>query len=405
MRGKILLFSYAFPPMQVQMTPAVFKPMAALAECGYEVDVVCADSFCKELPLDFSLSSKAEQTFSTIHRLRPPSDIRGMLVQTSRVLSRVPDLMSVLHRSAFDHLMSIDLQQYEAIMTWSPFHSINAVMTKVRSQRKGIRWIAQFCDPWAGNPLEVSKITKAWNWWHQPATVRMADAVVHTSAYSLELMLGANSEYRNKTSVVPHVFNRALFPDRPRKRNDKLTIRYVGVLYGKRTPEPLFEAISHMFDRRPELRQEICLEIVGAVPPEMLQSNAANSLPPGFLRRRASVSYIESLELMYDSDLLVLIDADVRQNLFLPSKLSDYVGADVPILGLVPPGASCDLLRDLNASHFRPSDVRGISAELEQLVDRIRSGDRAPNYSRPELSKLDASSVAASFGEIIQRVA
>jgi len=27
-KGRILLFSYAFPPMQVQMTPAVFKPMA-----------------------------------------------------------------------------------------------------------------------------------------------------------------------------------------------------------------------------------------------------------------------------------------------------------------------------------------------------------------------------------------
>ena len=47
-RGRVLLFSYAFPPMQVQMMPAVFKPMAAIAQQGYTVDVLCADSFCKE---------------------------------------------------------------------------------------------------------------------------------------------------------------------------------------------------------------------------------------------------------------------------------------------------------------------------------------------------------------------
>ena len=47
-KGRILLFSYAFPPMQVQMTAAVYKPMAAIARSGFAVDVVCADSFCRE---------------------------------------------------------------------------------------------------------------------------------------------------------------------------------------------------------------------------------------------------------------------------------------------------------------------------------------------------------------------
>ena len=63
-KGRILLFSYAFPPMQVQMSPTVFKPMAAIAGLGYEVDVLCADSFCKELPLDNSLLPFVDNAFS-----------------------------------------------------------------------------------------------------------------------------------------------------------------------------------------------------------------------------------------------------------------------------------------------------------------------------------------------------
>ena len=39
-KGTILLFSYAFTPMQVQMSPTVFKPMAAIAKLGCEADVL-----------------------------------------------------------------------------------------------------------------------------------------------------------------------------------------------------------------------------------------------------------------------------------------------------------------------------------------------------------------------------
>ena len=48
-RGRLLLFSYAFPPMQTQMTPVVVKTMALLSRSGYEVDVLCAAPFSHHL--------------------------------------------------------------------------------------------------------------------------------------------------------------------------------------------------------------------------------------------------------------------------------------------------------------------------------------------------------------------
>ncbi|MGN6661903.1 MAG: hypothetical protein ACTHKN_23185, partial [Achromobacter mucicolens] len=129
-KGRILLFSYAFPPMQVQMTAAVYKPMAALARSGYDVDVVCADSFCAELPLDHSLLPFAENTFGRIDRLRPAKKLMSLVRSSIRKLDRVPDLMTVLRESAYSKLMDMDLSQYDAVMTWSPFHSVNAVMTR-----------------------------------------------------------------------------------------------------------------------------------------------------------------------------------------------------------------------------------------------------------------------------------
>lgn len=404
-KGRILLFSYAFPPMQVQMTAAVYKPMAAIARSGFAVDVVCADSFCKELPLDYSLLPFAHNTFGTITRLRPPTTLTSRLRASSRVFSRIPDLMTVLSTSAYETLMDMDLSKYDAVMTWSPFHSINPVMVRVKKARSNVRWIAQFSDPWAGNPLEVNRLTKLWNKHHEPRTVDAADFIVHSSRYSLDLMLKNHPEaHRRKTDVIPHAYDELLFPQRPKARNDKILLRYVGVLYGRRSPEPLFQALAHLFVRRPDLRDKLCIELIGSVPPEMLQTPAAINLPQGTIRTLGSIPFVESIEKMYDADILVLIEANIRQNLFLPSKLSDYMGARTPIVGLVPPGGSEDALKQLDCWHARPNDIDGISQAIEGAVVHVMTNPDAPWCDESYRTSFSGSHVASRFTDIIARL-
>lgn len=402
--GRVLLFAYAFPPMQVQMTPAVFKPMASLARLGWEVDVVCAGSFCRELPLDDSLLPFAQGAFASITRLEPPKGWRGWAQERFKVLTRVPDLMTVLHQPAYEELMSRDLSRYAAVMTWSPFHSVNSVMARVKRQRKGVNWIAQFSDPWAGNPLEIDARTKLWNSWHEPFTVRRANHIVHSSPHSLELMFrSGRAALKGKTRVLPHVFNNELYPARARARNEQIVMRYVGVLYGRRSPEPVFAALQRLFARRPELRGQVVVEIVGLVPPEMLQTEAARSLPEGTIRTVSQVGYLESLQLMYDADILLLIEADVRRNLFLASKVSDYVGAGRPIVGLVPPGASEEAMQALGGWFARPSDVPGVERAIEGAVQHVLDGGDAGWCNASFRQTLSGDHVARQFAEMIQR--
>ncbi|WP_158685948.1 hypothetical protein [Achromobacter spanius] len=402
-KGKILLFSYAFPPMQVQMTAAVYKPMAALARSGYDVDVLCADSFCAELPLDHSLLPFAEKTFGRIDRLRPAKGLMTLLRSSIRKLDRVPDLMTVLRESAYSKLMDTDLSQYDAVMTWSPFHSINAVMTRVKKARRNVKWLAQFSDPWAGNPLEVSRLTKMWNARHEPRAIAAADFIVHSSRYSLDLMMqGQPESVRRRTDVIPHAFDEALFPQRPKARNDRIVMRYVGVLYGRRSPEPLFQALARLFERRPDLRGVLCVELIGLVPPEMLATEAAKSLPEGTVRAVGNVTFVESLEQMYDADILLLIEANVRQNLFLPSKLSDYIGADTPIVGLTPPGGSEDAMKQLGCWHARPSDVEDIEKAVEGAVDHVLRKDGADWCDQAYRDTFSGNRIAHRFGKILE---
>lgn len=396
-KGKILLFSYAFPPMQVQMTPAVCKPMAAMVKLGYEVDVVCADSFSPHLATEDSLLPYVNKHFVNIHRLKPDFG------QRQNILSHVPDLMAPLHRAAFRHLMDIDLSEYKGVMTWSPFHSINSVMVRVKKQRKNLRWIAQFSDPWAGNPLEVRHLNKLWNQWHEPATIKNADYLIHSSPYSLDLML-RRGHSKNNTLVLPHVFTEELYPQRAKSINKKIILRYLGVLYGRRSPEPLFLALNNLLEQHKELRDSIQVELIGYVPPEMLQTKAILSLPKDMVRNISNVNYVESLQLMYDADILLLIEADISKNLFLPSKLSDYLGANTPIVGMVPPGSSEDIMQQLNCWYSRPADIDKITDNLKNAIDYVNSKSSDPWCNEVVRNQFSAQHVGTQFSEILESI-
>jgi glycosyltransferase involved in cell wall biosynthesis len=402
---RVLVVSYAFPPMQTQMTPIVAKPMAGLAARGFVVDVVCAEPFSGYLGRDNCLLPYVKAHFGEIFRLRPPNSLFEKVRIRLPVISTTPDLMAILQGAAYRLLMSLDLEQYRAVITWSPFHSINPVLVKVKKARPNVRWIAQFSDPWAANPLEKNRLIKLWSKRNEPDMVAAANFIVHSSKFSLDLMDRAHSgQVRSKSAVIAHPFDKELFPQRPKAQNRQITLRYVGVLFGRRSPEPLFLALNALFIRRPDLRGELRVELVGEVPKDMLQTPAALSLPAGTVIVVDPVSYLESLEKMYDADILLLIEADVRENLFVPSKLSDYIGANTPIVGIAPPGGSWDVLERLDCWRAHPRDTDGIADAIEAAADFVAAGKNGTWCDEQFRMTFGRDAIAEQFANIIEQL-
>ena len=402
---RLLVVSYAFPPMQTQMSPTVAKPMAGLAARGWEIDVVCANPFSGYLGRDDSLLPYVKTHFGDVFRLKPPNTLLEKIRVRLPVVATTPDLMAVLQGAAYRLLMGLDLEQYRAVITWSPFHSINPVLVKVKKSHPKLRWIAQFSDPWAANPLEQNRLIKLWSRWNEPRMVSVADSIVHSSKFSLDLMERSHpGQVSHKSAVIAHPFDEELFPQRPKARNNQITMRYVGVLFGRRSPDPVFLALNILFDRRPDLKGGLCVELVGEVPKSMLETNAAASLPNGTIRHVPSVSYLKSLERMYDSDILLLIEADVRENLFVPSKLSDYIGSGTPIVGIAPAGGSWDVLEKLDCWRVHPGDIAGISRAIEAAVDFVSAGKIDPWCNEKYRMTFSRDAIAEQFADVIERV-
>ena len=253
----------------------------------------------------------------------------------------------------------------------------------------------------AGIALETSDKHEAWNRRHEAETIRMADHLVFTSNPARDLMLtDLPSAVRAKTSVVDHSWDPDLYPFDQPAANKRIIIRHIGTLFGRRTPEHLFEAALLLLQQRPELAGTFAFHFVGKVLGE-IETRAAQALPPGMFLQGEPVSYLRSLYLMATADALVLLEPDISFNYFVPSKLIDYVGADRPILALTPPGASRQVIERLQLDFCTPGNIPEIALALGRIVDQACS--TLPPKANPEArTRLRNDVVARTYLELIQ---
>ena len=401
--SRILLVSYAFPPLQVPMSQVAAKLAAGFTKQGCRVDVIAGGPFDARLGFDPSLLPYVRRNTASIRYIQPSrwEQIRA------RVRNRIDQEVDAMHLLEEDMSEAIEDalgDRYAAVLTLSPFHTVNPVMVRVKQRHPDICWIAHFSDPWSRNPLEISKKREAWNLSNEAETLRAADHLVFTSTPARDLMLAESAaSVRGKTSVVDHSWDPDLYPSKQPHSNERIVIRHIGTLFGRRTPEHLFEAALLLLQQRPELAGRFAFHLVGSVPNTMVETKTALTLPPGTILRDHPVSYLRSLYLMATADALVLLEPDVSFNYFVPSKLIDYVGADRPILALTPPGGSRQVIERLQIDFCAPGDIPEIAAALGKIVDRTSSASscRANPAAR---AKVRNDVVAHSYLELIQHL-
>jgi glycosyltransferase involved in cell wall biosynthesis len=104
---------------------------------------------------------------------------------------------------------------------------------------------------------------------------------------------------------------------------------------------------------------------------------------------------------------LLVIDAPSDENLFLPSKLVDYLPMGKPILGLTPArGASADLIRALGYPVIAPDDESSIADAIEALIAARATGRLVVSAHHQEVARgYDIRRTTEMFSEILGRCA
>ncbi len=273
-------------------------------------------------------------------------------------------------------------------------------------KRFGLPWLAHFSDPWVDNIFKnFDWLTRSVNVSLEKKVVQTADRLIFTSDETLDLVMAKYpSGYRLKARVLPHAFEpQTDVGAATREQSPNIVIRYIGDMYGQRTPRPLFTALKKILALEPDLLKDVSFEFVGSMHDLKLDEMGLSELPYGLVGFRPTVSYAESLTLMGSADGLLVIDAPADTSVFLPSKLIDYIGAGKPILGITPPGTAAKLITELGGWVSDPSNVESTQKALTDFVHYIRQNrDAALEWGEWEIrSRFEAQAVARKFEEIV----
>lgn len=243
---------------------------------------------------------------------------------------------------------------------------------QIRKKRPAIPWVAYFGDLFARNPYIghmrgyplVKEDTQI-----EQETLRNADLILLNNDYQRELMFGGElAQYAHKAKVIPHCFDPKMYEGITEGPSDKFIFSHLGTLYHvKRTAEPVLQAVDRLLEIYPQYRNKFEVRFYGGMPYPNDVAAHQNMRFREHVRFETAVSYIESLRLMQQADVLLLIDGmfteeqdGIKCNPFFPGKLADYMGAGKPIAALtMAAGPTADIM----------SRSRNLIADLR--VDRI----------------------------------
>jgi glycosyltransferase involved in cell wall biosynthesis len=410
---KLLTISFTYAPSAL---PRAVQVARLLKYLHASTVLICSDYDEKDVRKDPQLVAEAESFLEKT--VRVPFTQRGWKTRAGGlayrfnlpVWNKTPDQ----HRSwkrpvlkAVAELVKESSYRPDILVTFGAPMSDHLIGLELK-RRYGWPWIVHFSDPWVDNPFNNhDSLTRALNASLERRVVRLADRLIFTSEETLELVMAKYpEELRRKARVLPHGFDPELFGTRPEVKNSKLTIRYLGDLYGRRTPAPLFAALSRILASEPEALADVSFELIGPTYDLPLNKLGLGDLPTGLVAVKDPVNYRESLSLMAAADGLLVIDAPAKKSVFLPSKLIDYLGAGRPILGLTPPGTSAALINQLGGWVASPDDVEAVAAAIKAFLDYLRRNRNPGGVWGTEgvHSRYEAGNVARAFEGILQEL-
>jgi glycosyltransferase involved in cell wall biosynthesis len=390
----LIFLSWAYPPMNYPRAIQVARLAAHLDRRPLKI-------FCFGAEGD---GTEANMNGVTVTRFAEPAAMRfltRLTPQKLRVALLAPDPQRPWAMAAARRIAaSQSIAPEDVLVTFGqPMSSHLAGLALKR--RFGNRWIAHFSDPWADNPLAPPvPLLRARNLAAERQVVAAADQLLFTSAETVELVMAKYPPTaRQKASVLPHAFDATLYPPQG-MASGPFILRYLGTLYGKRGPQPLFQGLAAMAARAPDLVKRIRVELVGEVSPR-LKDEPMPAMPPGLVRFVPAVGYRDSLALMRSADLLLQIDAPAEKNVFLASKLVEYAGARRPILGITPPGTAARLIHELGGWVADPASPDAIAAALIDAIGFLETARNTP-WGKDEIrTRYDIATIAASFARIL----
>jgi glycosyltransferase involved in cell wall biosynthesis len=276
------------------------------------------------------------------------------------------------------------------------------------AEKLDIPWIANVNDPWDWHLFPVGRVDKAQipgaisSFWMR-RTFRSADLVTYPNDRLHAYHLGV-SGIPHDALIIPHVGGVSSWYQTPETDWPAKTFSLVHA--GKlgtsdstgRSAKPLLHGLRLFLQDFPEACEKTKLTFVG--PPDKTTESLVSALQlESIVHSVGRVTYEESLLYVQAATACVLVEAEMSEGIFLPSKLVDYLSARKPVLALSPGvGVVNDMAKSGGILRVEVGDVEAVRRAIGSLYLDFRSGTvsrRAP--SQEQVNQFNPEFLARKF--------
>lgn len=268
----------------------------------------------------------------------------------------------------------------DVIFTTSYPYSVHLLGYRLK-RRTGALWIADFRDPWTQN-IHRSGIP-----WRERLEERLERQVMATAdaitTVTPSFAAGFRTKYGNvikRLEVIYNGFDPADYVDiTPFPHDGRFTAAYTGLLYPKRSPRVLLEAVGELIAEGKVRRDEIVLRFAGRFASDTLGETRACIARLGLgnaVEIMGELEHRRALEVLKGADLLLLIgDTAPEAGAYIPGKLYEYMAVGRPILALVMPGEASRIVEKHGLGRVvHPLDREGIKRAYLELYWAWKDG-------------------------------
>jgi glycosyltransferase involved in cell wall biosynthesis len=188
-----------------------------------------------------------------------------------------------------------------------------------------------------------------------------------------------------RSSVIPHVAPEPI--ERIRAQKPIFNLLYAGSLRKPRDPRPFLIGIRKFLNTT--AAADIEVSFITDRPEDVIDGVREHSLER-IVRIDPGRPYEEMPQVLLQADVLVIIEADMKEGIFIPSKFVDYVQTGRPILAISPrTGTLADILTNhgggLAADCARPDSV---ASGIADLYRSWQAGQLDEKYGSERLNRM-----------------
>ena len=267
----------------------------------------------------------------------------------------------------------------------------------------GIRWVAEFRDPWITNPFRHPRpfrwMERLENWLEQRVVHDCDHLCVTSIEYKEDFLRRCPGLPVAKVSHIPNGFDPADFDGLMPAKFDKFTILHAGNFYGARSASGFLATYAALLARRPEWGATTQVAFVGSI-------DADATALIGQLRLQDNVALLghhrhaESLRLTCGADILLLIPGP--GNGTMPGKTFEYLRAARPVYCYGAEGPAARLIEEVGAGIVEPghSTAAG-AASLENLMELVMRNPSACICPAVVLRRFNRREIAGRIASVL----